>query len=51
MSYLTNSDYDNDGVTFAEELRLGTNPSIADNPVLSYSFVRDRGIDKGMELQ
>lgn len=50
VSYLANSDYDNDGVTFAEELRLGTNPSIPDSPARSYRFVPVREIDDGMEL-
>ena len=49
VSYLANSDYDNDGVTFAEELRLGTNPSIPDTPYRAYT-APVREVDNGMEL-
>lgn len=45
VSYLANSDRDNDGVTFAEELRIGTNPSIADNNSYQHSFMRTRNIE------
>lgn len=54
VSYLANSDRDNDGLTFAEELKIGTNPSIADNPSHQHSFMRTKNIentyDDGIEL-
>ncbi len=49
VSYLANSDFDNDGVTFAEELRLGTNPSVPDRPVRSY-VPPIREMDGGIDL-
>lgn len=50
VSYLANSDNDNDGVTFAEELRLGTNPSISDKPARSYNWEKVREVYSGIEL-
>lgn len=50
VSYLGNSDLDNDGVTFAEELRLGTNPTIPDRPARSSYVAPIREIDDGIDL-
>lgn len=50
VSHFANSDKDNDGVTLAEELRLGTNPSVADNPYRSYAIQRSEQIDNGIDL-
>ncbi|BAZ18337.1 hypothetical protein NIES4071_102220 (plasmid) [Calothrix sp. NIES-4071] len=50
VSHFANSDKDNDGVTLAEELRLGTNPSVADNHYRSYAIQRSQQIDNGIDL-
>lgn len=52
VSHFANSDKDNDGVTLAEELRLGTNPNVPDNPnpYRSYSMQRSQQVDNGIDL-
>lgn len=50
VSHFANSDQDNDGVTLAEELRLGTNPSVPDNPYRSYTMQHSPQIDNGIDL-
>lgn len=50
VSYFANSDFDNDGVTFAEELRLGTNPSVPDSPARSFYIAPVQEIDDGIDL-
>ncbi|BDA76053.1 hypothetical protein CAL7716_102190 (plasmid) [Calothrix sp. PCC 7716] len=51
VSYFANSDQDNDGVTLAEELRLGTNPSVPDSPYRSKNTQQvSPQIDNGLDL-
>lgn len=49
VAYIANSDRDNDGVTFASELQLGTNPSIADSPARKYSQTQFAGVNRAAD--